>query len=90
VDARHAHLALCIETPLREQEYRVIGRARALRRTMTEAEIKLCNTLRARRLCGFKFVRQQPIGPYIADFCCRSRRLVVEAEGIQHADNPRD
>jgi len=32
-----------------------------------------------------KFSRQVPIGPYVADFCCREQRLVVELDGGQHA-----
>jgi very-short-patch-repair endonuclease len=35
-------------------------------------------------------VRQEPIGTYIVDFVCRERRLVVEVDGGQHADNARD
>jgi very-short-patch-repair endonuclease len=46
--------------------------------------------LRDRRLAGFKFVRQEAIGPYIVDFVCRDRKLIVEVDGGQHADNPRD
>ncbi len=65
-------------------------RARRLRRDMTDAEAKLWNALRNRQLAGHKFVRQQPIGLFFADFCCRERRLVVEADGEQHAENVRD
>ena len=39
---------------------------------------------------GFKFVRQEPIARYYADFVCRERRLIVELDGGQHADNPED
>lgn len=46
--------------------------------------------LRDRRLGGFKFVRQETIGPYIADFACRERRLIVELDGGQHSENNRD
>jgi very-short-patch-repair endonuclease len=46
--------------------------------------------LRARSLAGFKFVRQEPIGPYIVDFVCREKRLVIELDGGQHAGNNRD
>jgi very-short-patch-repair endonuclease len=35
-------------------------------------------------------VRQQPIGPYIVDFVCRQRRLVIEIGGGQHATDRRD
>jgi very-short-patch-repair endonuclease len=46
--------------------------------------------LRDRRLGGFKFVREEPIGPYTVDFCCRERKLVVEIDGSQHMDSGRD
>jgi very-short-patch-repair endonuclease len=41
-------------------------------------------------LGGFKFVRQEPIGPYVVDFVCREKRLVVEVDGGQHAASRRD
>ncbi|HKS88441.1 MAG TPA: endonuclease domain-containing protein [Stellaceae bacterium] len=65
-------------------------RARRLRRDSTVAEQKLWLELRDRRLDGYKFARQQPIGPYYVDFVCRERRLIVEVDGGQHADNARD
>jgi very-short-patch-repair endonuclease len=65
-------------------------RARSLRRQVTHAESVLWLQLRDRRLGGFKFARQQPIGPYYVDFVCRDRRLIVEVDGGQHADNPTD
>ena len=65
------------------------ARARALRRSSTDAELKLWNRLRANAL-GVKFVRQEPIGPYIVDFICRERRLVIEVDGGQHSDNQKD
>ncbi len=64
--------------------------ARQLRRDSTRAERKLWRYLRSRSLAGFKFVRQEPIGPYVVDFVCRERRLVIEVGGGQHADNRRD
>ena len=42
--------------------------------------------LRKRTLSGFRFVRQATIGPYIADFLCRDRRLVIEVDGATHGD----
>ena len=57
---------------------------------MTDAERKLWMQLRDRRMAGFKFVRQEPIGPYIADFCCREARLIIELDGSQHAASRRD
>jgi very-short-patch-repair endonuclease len=63
------------------------GNARAMRSEMTPAELKLWNALRGNRLMGLKFRRQVPIGPYIVDFACPSKRLIVEADGSQHSDN---
>lgn len=53
---------------------------------MTDAEKRLWYLLRDRRLSGYKFRRQVPIGPYIADFVCLSARLIVELDGGQHAE----
>jgi very-short-patch-repair endonuclease len=58
---------------------------RVLRRRSTEAESVLWERLRARKLQGLKFLRQCPIGPFVADFCCRDRRFVVEVDGEIHA-----
>ena len=66
------------------------GRARSLRRNSTDAEGKLWLRLRARQLGGWKFVRQEPIGRYYADFACRERRLAVEVDGGQHAESGYD
>jgi adenine-specific DNA-methyltransferase len=55
-----------------------------LRREQTDAEKKLWSKLRDRRLCGVKFRRQHPIGPFVADFCCVEMRLIVELDGSQH------
>ena len=63
---------------------------RRLRSTQTDAERKLWFALRDRRLGGFKFVRQEAIGPFIVDFACRERRLVVEVDGGQHAESAKD
>ena len=52
-------------------------RARDLRRNPTDAERYLAGFLKRRQLRGFKLRRQFPIGPFIADFCCYERRLVV-------------
>ena len=67
-----------------------VPRARHLRMMQTEAEARLWSRLRNRMLGGFKFRRQVPIGPYIADFLCAERMLIVEADGGQHADNAAD
>jgi very-short-patch-repair endonuclease len=59
--------------------------ARTLRRSQKDAERKLRLLLRDRRLAGFKFRRQHPIGPFIVDFCCTEARVIVELDGGQHA-----
>ena len=64
--------------------------ARRLRRNATIAEQRLWYRLRSRSLYGMKFVRQEPIGPYIVDFVCRKHRLVIEVDGGQHCENVRD
>jgi very-short-patch-repair endonuclease len=60
--------------------------ARKLRVNSTDAERKLWYHLRDRRLLGLKFVRQQPVGPFIADFACREADLIIELDGGQHDD----
>jgi len=42
--------------------------------------------LRAKRLSGWKFRRQYPIGRYITDFACPAARLIIEADGGQHSE----
>jgi very-short-patch-repair endonuclease len=54
---------------------------------MTDAERRLWSALRSRRLHQFKFRRQYPIGRFIVDFTCVEHRLIVEADGGQHADS---
>ncbi|MDO8875240.1 MAG: DUF559 domain-containing protein [Pseudolabrys sp.] len=65
-------------------------RARSMRREATDAERKLWLLLRDRRLGGAKFRRQAPVGRYIADFVCLRLKLIVEADGGQHAENRYD
>jgi very-short-patch-repair endonuclease len=69
---------------------RRILRARTLRSSMTDAERKLWFALRDRRFARFKFRRQVPVGPFIADFLCFQARLVVEVDGGQHAGSFQD
>jgi very-short-patch-repair endonuclease len=61
-------------------------KVRQLRRDQTDAEQTLWARLRDRQLCGAKFRRQHPVGPFVADFCCPQRKLVVELDGGQHAE----
>ncbi len=53
---------------------------------MTGPERKLWSLLRGRRLGGLKFRRQAPIGPFIVDFFCAEKKLIVELDGASHAD----
>lgn len=64
--------------------------ARNLRKNQTDAEQKLWGLLRSRQLQGYKFRRQFPIEPYIVDLACFRQRLIVEADGGQHADSTTD
>ena len=65
---------------------KTLTRARALRRNQTAAELKLWTGLRGHRLGGYKFTRQTPVGPYIADFLCFEKKLIVEVDGAIHGD----
>ncbi|MBI2552286.1 endonuclease domain-containing protein [Candidatus Uhrbacteria bacterium] len=58
--------------------------ARTLRHRQTDGERKLWSFLRDRRLGGYKFPRQHPVGQYIADFCCEEKFLIIEIDGSQH------
>ena len=61
-----------------------------MRAAPTDAELRLWRLLRDRRLNGVKFRRQVPVGPYIVDFLCVGAKLIVEADGSQHAESLRD
>jgi very-short-patch-repair endonuclease len=65
---------------------KLIQYAKDLRQNMPDAEQRLWKHLRAHRLNGAKFKRQQPIANYIADFVCFEANLVVELDGGQHAE----
>ena len=60
--------------------------ARNLRGNQTEAEKRLWRSLRDRQVCGFKFRRQHIMEPYIVDFICIEKKLIVEVDGGQHAE----
>ena len=66
------------------QDQKLTEKARDLRARQTEAESLLWGALRARRLCGLKFRRQYPIDPFITDFACIRKKLVVEIDGGYH------
>ena len=58
--------------------------ARKLRRNQTDAESKLWTRLRSRQMEDTKFRRQHPVGPFITDFCCPEKGLVIELDGSQY------
>ena len=66
------------------------SRSRLLRRAEIDPEYRLWYELRGRRLNGYKFVRQFAVGPYFADFACRTHWLIVELDGSQHAESAQD
>ncbi|MDO9052742.1 MAG: endonuclease domain-containing protein [Gallionella sp.] len=67
-------------------DYKALINAKTLRTHQTEAEQRLWYHLRAHRFMGLKFKRQKPMGRYIADFVCMERRLIIEIDGGQHAE----
>jgi len=63
-------------------------RAKQLRHAGTPAEDALWERLRDRQFLDLKFRRQVPIRPYVADFYCHERKIVVELDGGIHATTP--
>ena len=61
--------------------------ARKLRNEGTLAEVLLWSELNGRKVKGYKFTRQKPIGNYIVDFFCNRLRLAIEIDGITHENN---
>ncbi len=59
-------------------------RARTFRKYMTPEETKLWQQLRAHRLDGLRWRRQQVIGGFIADFYCHAAGIVIEIDGAVH------
>jgi very-short-patch-repair endonuclease len=59
--------------------------ARGLKKEATEAERKLWERLRNKKLNGLKFRRQHPLNNYIVDFYCYEKKLVIEVDGTVHA-----
>jgi len=58
--------------------------------TYDRRRAKLWFALRDRRFANFKFRRQVPVGPFIADFVCYDARIVVELDGGQHSESKAD
>jgi very-short-patch-repair endonuclease len=69
-----------MKTKFRTRQY-----ARDLRSNLTDAETILWSKLRRKQLGGYRFHRQHPVGPFIADFACREAHLIVELDGATHS-----
>jgi very-short-patch-repair endonuclease len=63
---------------------KMIDVARTFRKEPTRSEAVLWEALRRKQLDGYKFRRQQPIGPFVVDFYCAEARLIVEVDGAIH------
>jgi very-short-patch-repair endonuclease len=61
--------------------------SRHLRSNMTKAEVILWQRIRRKQLNDSQFYRQKPLGGYIVDFYCPSRKLIIEIDGGQHYEN---
>jgi very-short-patch-repair endonuclease len=65
-------------------------KARRLRQSSTDAEMRMWSALRDRRPLSYKFRRQHQIGAYTVDFACTKHALVIELGGGQHAESAAD
>ena len=60
--------------------------SRELRKKGTLSEVLLWNVLKGKKIKGYQFMRQKPIGDYIVDFFCSKLKLAIEIDGISHND----
>ena len=58
--------------------------SKVLRKTQTDAEEIVWQSLRNRNILGFKFRRQHPLDKYVADFYCHEAKLIIEIDGGIH------
>jgi tRNA nucleotidyltransferase/poly(A) polymerase/very-short-patch-repair endonuclease len=70
-----------------QQWSRLWGAARQMRHEPTGAEARLWDALRGHRLAGLGFRRQHAIGPFVVDFYCAEKKLVIEVDGPIHEDS---
>jgi very-short-patch-repair endonuclease len=61
-----------------------VQRSKELRAEMTPQEKMMWEQLRANRLRGLHFRRQQVIDGFLADFYCNLAGLVIELDGLIH------
>ena len=60
--------------------------SRNLRNQSTLSEILMWNELKGRKIKGYQFMRQKPIGNFIADFYCSKLKLAIEIDGESHGN----
>lgn len=58
--------------------------AKILRKNSTLGEMKLWKELRGKKMLGYEFQREVPIGKYIVDFYCPALHLAIEIDGVTH------
>lgn len=58
--------------------------SRKLRNNSTLSEVLLWNELKNKKMMGYQFNRQKPLGKYIVDFYCKPLNLVIEVDGESH------
>jgi very-short-patch-repair endonuclease len=66
---------------------KLVPLAQQLRQNTVPAEARMWGALRNRALGGFKFLRQHPVGSYVADFACVECKVVVELDGESHLES---
>ncbi|MEX0905500.1 MAG: endonuclease domain-containing protein [Balneolaceae bacterium] len=65
---------------------KLIPLARKLRKNSTLSEILLWEELKQKKMLGYQFLRQKPVGNYIVDFFCHKLKLVLEIDGDSHRE----
>jgi very-short-patch-repair endonuclease len=58
--------------------------AKELRKNMTLSEVLLWNEIKQKKMLGYDFDRQRPIGKFIVDFYCKELRVSIEIDGDTH------
>ncbi|RYZ48036.1 MAG: DUF559 domain-containing protein [Chitinophagaceae bacterium] len=61
--------------------------AKKLRKRLTFSEVKLWNEIKHKKLLGYDFDRQRPVGNYIVDFFCKDLQLALEVDGVTHEES---
>jgi len=65
-------------------DHKLKQRSRQLRNNSTLSEVLMWNQLKGKKVRGYQFMRQKPVGHYIVDFFCFKLRLVIEIDGDSH------